>query len=529
MCFVAAAQDRALAPSLLSREEAPGGDAPRSRPHAGAAVGDTVWEKKVVLPFLVFISPSFALWLQVVRVLHVLPPLSPLFFILCELISLSFFSSFATLLSYPLSLVRPFFSATLSLSDLSCVNSPPPPSFVLCSSPFPLYPPSFSATLPPLFILPLLRNSPLPFHLPSPPSLVLRSSPFPLYPPCPPSLVLRNSPPFHPAWTHPLLLPPGINVFAVILHTHLLGRKVRVRHLRDGRELEPIAQDNNYDFNYQEYRALNTPRTVLPVSGRCRVCGGDHLIGECTYNSRERSTITLGGFKTRDEMCLSFLFYWPRVDLSLCHSKPSLNTVLHSLGIQELSADSDPIKIRRPIELSGKTLEWRLLNYDWKNQFEYFQAATHTGTINPMCWRRGESLLPELEKMDYDYPNITEPWAPENGLQSHIEDRIENDHFEGFGVEDTGTADRELTEELLDMERELGKELANKAQDHFQEQTARPASGGGRRRGGRSWPRCACCASTASTTATAEAPARGTAERDVGETKVPIVFVFKKE
>nr|XP_027228891.1 MOXD1 homolog 2-like [Penaeus vannamei] len=213
-------------------------------------------------------------------------------------------------------------------------------------------------------------------------------------------------------------------------------------------------------------------------------------------------------------MCLSFLFYWPRVDLSLCHSKPSLNTVLHSLGIQELSADSDPIKIRRPIELSGKTLEWRLLNYDWKNQFEYFQAATHTGTINPMCWRRGESLLPELEKMDYDYPNITEPWAPENVCRQlrrisramnsrliesidvdpynhrdfnipHIEDRIENDHFEGFGVEDTGTADRELTEELLDMERELGKELANKAQDHFQEQTARPASGGQGR--GASW------------------------------------------
>lgn len=60
-------------------------------------------------------------------------------------------------------------------------------------------------------------------------------------------------------------------------------------------------------------------------------------------------------------------------------------------------SDSDPIKIRRPIELAGKTLEWRLLNYDWKNQFEYFQAATHTGTINPMCWRRGESLLPVSE------------------------------------------------------------------------------------------------------------------------------------
>ncbi|ROT79588.1 putative MOXD1-like 2 [Penaeus vannamei] len=324
MCFVAdRSGPRARALASLARR-APGGNAPRSRPHAGAAVS----------------------------------------------------------------------SATLSLPYLSCVKSPPS------------LPPSFFATLPSFLFLPHLS------------SLALRNSPFPFIPPLlctlPSSLSSLSSVPRPPqlplplssSVTHPLSsFPAGINVFAVILHTHLLGRKVRVRHLRDGRELEPIAQDNNYDFNYQEYRALNTPRTVLP---------GDHLIGECTYNSRERSTITLGGFKTRDEMCLSFLFYWPRVDLSLCHSKPSLNTVLHSLGIQELSADSDPIKIRRPIELSGKTLEWRLLNYDWKNQFEYFQAATHTGTINPMCWRRGESLLPELEKMDYDYPNITEPWAPEN-------------------------------------------------------------------------------------------------------------------
>ncbi|KAK4302315.1 hypothetical protein Pmani_025590 [Petrolisthes manimaculis] len=199
--------------------------------------------------------------------------------------------------------------------------------------------------------------------------------------------------------------PTGINVFAVILHTHLLGRSVRVRHIRQGRELEPIARDNNYDFNYQEYRALHTPRTVLP---------GDHLIGECTYNSWERSTITLGGFKTRDEMCLSFLFYWPRVDLSLCHSKPSLNTVLHSLGIEELAANSNPIKIRRPIELAGKTLEWRLTNYNWTLHFDSFQHTTHTGTFNPMCWRRGLSLISEVEERDYEYPNVTEPWKPEN-------------------------------------------------------------------------------------------------------------------
>ncbi|XP_076032752.1 MOXD1 homolog 2-like [Oratosquilla oratoria] len=234
----------------------------------------------------------------------------------------------------------------------------------------------------------------------------------------------------------------GINVFAAILHTHLLGRKVRVRHIRGDRELEPIAQDNNYDFNYQEYRALPESRRVMP---------GDHLIGECTYNSRERTTITLGGFKTRDEMCLSFLFYWPHVDLSLCHSLPSLNTVLHSLGIQKLSEGSNPITIRRPVELAGKTLEWRLMNYDWKNQFEYFQHATHTGTFKPMCWWRGQSLIPELEKEDYAYPNITEPYELENecrrkrrkNRRRKNKDRSHNHHFFSHEFEDESFQDGE--------------------------------------------------------------------------------------
>jgi len=63
---------------------------------------------------------------------------------------------------------------------------------------------------------------------------------------------------------------------------------------------------------------------------------GDHLISQCTYNSESRSTITLGGLSTREETCLAYLLYWPRVDLSLCYSLPSLGTILHSLGIEEL-------------------------------------------------------------------------------------------------------------------------------------------------------------------------------------------------
>jgi len=58
----------------------------------------------------------------------------------------------------------------------------------------------------------------------------------------------------------------GINMFAVILHTHQLGRKVRLRQIRGGEELPPIAADTNYDPNYQEYRKLQRPVKVYPVS-----------------------------------------------------------------------------------------------------------------------------------------------------------------------------------------------------------------------------------------------------------------------
>ncbi|KAG7212297.1 hypothetical protein KM043_012624 [Ampulex compressa] len=119
----------------------------------------------------------------------------------------------------------------------------------------------------------------------------------------------------------------GINMFAVIMHTHQLGRKVRLRQIRSGEELPPIAADTNYDPNYQEYRKLQKPVRIYP---------GDHLVAECTYSSESRQAITLGGLTTREETCLVSALYYPRIELSLCYSLPSLPTVLHSLGIEKL-------------------------------------------------------------------------------------------------------------------------------------------------------------------------------------------------
>ncbi|OXU30637.1 hypothetical protein TSAR_003426, partial [Trichomalopsis sarcophagae] len=191
----------------------------------------------------------------------------------------------------------------------------------------------------------------------------------------------------------------GVNVFAVIMHTHQLGKKVRLRQIRDGKEMPPIAADASYDPSYQEYRRLQRPAKVLP---------GDHLIAECTYSSRTRQTITLGGLTTKEETCLVSALYYPRIDLSLCYSLPALPTVLHSLGIDKLEGPS-PLKIMSPPELRGMTLEERLVTYDWQSNFQTFADATRQGTFKPLCSNTKGTILPETS-IESHYPRILWPY-----------------------------------------------------------------------------------------------------------------------
>jgi hypothetical protein len=75
----------------------------------------------------------------------------------------------------------------------------------------------------------------------------------------------------------------GVQVFAYLLHFHLSGnkkkrffpqninlqffnvsgRKMRIRHFRDGVELPWLAKDDNYDTNYQMNRMMRKPITIM--------------------------------------------------------------------------------------------------------------------------------------------------------------------------------------------------------------------------------------------------------------------------
>jgi len=43
-----------------------------------------------------------------------------------------------------------------------------------------------------------------------------------------------------------------------------------------------------------------------------------------------------GGLSTRDEMCLSYLLYYPRVNLARCESLPEITGQLKFIGVKEI-------------------------------------------------------------------------------------------------------------------------------------------------------------------------------------------------
>ncbi|KAF4518098.1 hypothetical protein B566_EDAN007799, partial [Ephemera danica] len=118
----------------------------------------------------------------------------------------------------------------------------------------------------------------------------------------------------------------GIKVVSVVLHSHLAGRKMRLRHIRAGNELAPIVEDNHYDFKYQQARVLKKEKTVYP---------GDELITECVYETSNRSEPTFGGFSTKEEMCLAFILHYPRMNLAVCNSMTPVKAFFATLGVRE--------------------------------------------------------------------------------------------------------------------------------------------------------------------------------------------------
>ncbi|XP_066533882.1 DBH-like monooxygenase protein 2 homolog [Hoplias malabaricus] len=114
-----------------------------------------------------------------------------------------------------------------------------------------------------------------------------------------------------------------LQVFSVILHTHLAGRKVRVGHFRKGIQIDFLLKDDNYNFEFHQITNLGKTKTVQL---------GDKLLVQCTYNTEDRAGLTWGGGSTTDEMCLAFLFYYPAMSLGSCVSFPDTQALRQEMG-----------------------------------------------------------------------------------------------------------------------------------------------------------------------------------------------------
>eukprot|EP00062_Callorhinchus_milii_P013958 gi/632962755/ref/XP_007897496.1/ PREDICTED: DBH-like monooxygenase protein 1 [Callorhinchus milii] len=199
--------------------------------------------------------------------------------------------------------------------------------------------------------------------------------------------------------------PSGIHVFAVLLHSHLAGRALRTRHFRHGVEQPLLAHDDEFDFNFQEFRYLQEERVLLP---------GDSLVTECQYNTSSRSNMTWGGLSTRDEMCLSYLLYYPKIDLARCESLPEITQQLKFIGVKEIYQPvvTWPFIIKSPKKYKNLFFTEAMDKFRWsRKKGKEFNDLVHKIEMNVRCAKHnpGEWLVHGIPMLP---PDSLVPWEP---------------------------------------------------------------------------------------------------------------------
>ncbi|XP_066264864.1 DBH-like monooxygenase protein 1 homolog isoform X2 [Branchiostoma lanceolatum] len=181
-----------------------------------------------------------------------------------------------------------------------------------------------------------------------------------------------------------------IHIFADVLHGHLLSAKMRTRLIRDGVELPEIARDDNYDFNLQLTRVLEEEVTIHQ---------GDILMTECVYDSRGRDTVTYGGLSTAEEMCQSFLFYYPRMNMTFCGSTVHPLNTLSFMGVEEIDSwnfyvDRMNISIMSPPAMTNMSYLDVVNGISWNNDSVHrFNEHQLKGTYASGCMGRPATMV----------------------------------------------------------------------------------------------------------------------------------------
>ncbi|KAK3590359.1 hypothetical protein CHS0354_020680 [Potamilus streckersoni] len=98
------------------------------------------------------------------------------------------------------------------------------------------------------------------------------------------------------------LMVGNIHVVTAFNHMHYLGLQERFQLLRNGSKLQDLAYDSFYSYDSPVIYNFPNPVEVWP---------GDELTTTCIFKSTSRSKTTFFGLETSDEMCYSFIMYYP--------------------------------------------------------------------------------------------------------------------------------------------------------------------------------------------------------------------------
>ena len=112
---------------------------------------------------------------------------------------------------------------------------------------------------------------------------------------------------------------PQIFITGYWLHMHLTGRRIMTRVLRENRvtgrkdEVGRLS-DFAFDFARQPFVTLNETITVRGET--------DTLETVCLFDTTGRTEYTRGGLSAREEMCYTFISYYPAMEgVTKCHSE----------------------------------------------------------------------------------------------------------------------------------------------------------------------------------------------------------------
>ena len=95
-----------------------------------------------------------------------------------------------------------------------------------------------------------------------------------------------------------------------------------------------LWSQNAWDNNWQGNRFLRSPGIWVEPGMRLRV--------RCEYNTMNRTAPTGNGESFEDEMCINYISYWPRQDISICAEFPPTSLTHPEMSGPQISFSDVP-------------------------------------------------------------------------------------------------------------------------------------------------------------------------------------------